>query len=250
MDGSRRVVLRNPRSRHVRLRCTDHPITVKRMRQVQTDLFQDMDPAEALVESASLHVRYSAGEMIAQIGSYVAGIHIIRRGVVSSCVATRRDGGRPCCILGPGDLVGLEALSMQEDRVSSTQLRAVTEVELNFLTRDELSVVLAESAAITSYVMGRVMLQYFLMQETLDATATDEDVVCQILLQLATTSGLSERTGRVELPQPIDRAALCSLSGLSARRLRRALAGIASLRIGKESVSFEPEDARRRLQPN
>jgi CRP-like cAMP-binding protein len=188
--------------------------------------------------------------MIAQIGSYVAGIHIIRRGVVSSCIAALRDGANPCCILGPGDLVGLEALSTREDRVSSSQLRAVTEVELDFLTKDEIHASLAESAGITRYVMGRVMSQYYLMQETLDATATDEDVVCQILLQLATASGLGETTGRVELPRPIDRAALCDLSGLSARRLRRALAGIASLSIEKESVSFEPEDARRRLQPN
>ena len=218
------------------------------MPQLQHGLLQNTDGAAALVEHASLHVRYSAGEMICQTGSYVAGIHVIQRGAVANRVATLRSGASRSCILGPGDLIGLEVLLQHGDRVAASQVRALTDVELQFLATGELHAALSDDAAIAHAVMERLAAQYFRMQQLLDASTSDEDALLHLLLQLAAACGRTATTGRVVLPRSVDRAALCELSGLSPRRLRRVLDDVASLRIDNADVSFDPEDVRRRWQ--
>ncbi len=200
------------------------------------------------MEHAALHVCYAAGEMICQIGSYVAGIHFIRSGAVSNRVATVESGSSRSCILGPGDLIGLEVLSGYPDALSMSQLRALTDVGLHFLPTAELREVLDENAAVARCVMERLASQHFRLQRLLDVTASDEDVICHLLLQLGTACGCVTESGRVTLPQPVDRTALCDLSGLSPRRFRRVLDNVSGLRIGNAGVSFDPENVRRRLQ--
>jgi len=218
------------------------------MPHTQHGLLENADNVASLAERASLHVRYSAGEMICQVGTYVAGIHFIRCGAVSNRVATLESGSGRSCILGPGDLIGLEILLGNGHALSMSQLRALTDVGLDFLSTDELRDLLAEDAAVARDLIGRVASQYFRMQRLLDVSTSDEDVICDLLLQIATACGCTAETGRVTLPRSVDRTALCDLSGLSPRRLRRVLDDVEGLHIGNADVSFDPEDVRSRLQ--
>lgn len=207
------------------------------------DLRQDRDRLAAAVDrQTSLHVRYSAGEMVCQTDSYVAGVHIIHCGAVSDRVVHPGSKACPSCILGPGDLLGMEVLLARGGTVASSQLRALTDTELHFLQAEEFRRMLAEDAVLAHEVIGCIASQYFRMQQVMLHAGSDEAALGHLLVQLAWACGCIMDDQRVILPHQIDRALLCELAGLTPRRLRRVLSAIPSLTLAPSRIAFNMHD--------
>ncbi len=103
-----------------------------------------------------LRIRYLAGEMICQTGSFVAGIHLIVRGVVSESV--RSDDGEVACrgLLGPGDLLGLESLQTETGGLARSLSRSVTATELLFVESKRFNAAIDADASLRWAVIGRL----------------------------------------------------------------------------------------------
>jgi CRP-like cAMP-binding protein len=201
----------------------------------------------AVEKHMPLHVRYSAGEMVCQIDSYVAGVHIVHSGVVSDRAAGPDGTISRSCILGSGDLLGLEVLRTHGGTLAASQLRALTDTELHFLRTDEFRQMLADDAAFARAVMDRFASQYFRIQRAMLHAGSDKTALCHLLARLGSACGHVTEDGRASLPQEIDRATLCDLAGLSPRQLQRLKPAIPSLRIATSCITFDMHDVTCRL---
>lgn len=191
-----------------------------------------------------LRIRYAPGEMICQAGSYVAGIHLIVRGVVSDTMLTMEGAQRNSDILGAGDLIGLEILERNSVGLSISLCRALTDVELLFVERSQLESALDDDPAIQRALLRYVASRYVFTREDPRQRVPVEAQLCRLLLRLGEACGRPVDGGCTALPVEITLRTLGELLCISSRQLRHARQAIQSLEINDSGIEFDLEEAR------
>jgi CRP-like cAMP-binding protein len=194
------------------------------------------------VTSPRLHVRYVAGEMICQIGSYVAGIQVIQEGVVASRTFLAPGNYSPCEILGPGDILGLEMLVAESGRISTSQCRAITPTSLDFYQADHVEQVMRERADICT-----ALLQYVTRRCLSDPHGHHRELpietrLVDLLLRLAGHCGDGTSCRQLVLPEPITVRTLSDLLCVAPRRIRQGLKIVSTFRIEGGRLVFDLEE--------
>lgn len=177
-----------------------------------------------------LHIRYARGELIHQAGSYVAGIAFIVSGIASESYGKNPEGRASALeALGPGDLIGIEALFPGSASLHAGCARAITDVRLSFLERTAFAGALSDDQELRAHVFGYLARRVFALKELRRlAEAPIEDRLRRLLADLAGKCGISAVSELAELPAEVDRRVLTDLLGLSPRRVSRALEALVS----------------------
>lgn len=195
-----------------------------------------------------LHVRYPHGELVFQAGTYAAGTYLIFAGLVSDRCAVPDEGHRAASmeILGPGDLIGLEALLDGRHDLHLSGARAVTDAELFFFERDLFLQVLDKEEAIERYCLARLARRFYALKQRTGSLFTSrvEARLGRLLLDLADECGerLDEET--IALPGEITLPILAQLLGRSAARVTRALALLPGITQNEKRLVVSPETLR------
>lgn len=192
-----------------------------------------------------LRIRYSPGEMICQVGSYVAGIHLVVRGVVSDMMLATGGEQRNSDILGTGDLIGLEILERNSNRLSISLCRALTAVELLFVERRQLESALDDDPALQRTFLRYAVSRYVSTRKDPRQRASGKVQLCRLLLRLGEACELSNDDSGIALPGEITLRTLGELLCISSRRLRHARQGIQSLETNDSGIEFDLDEARR-----
>jgi len=183
--------------------------------------------------------------MICQVGSYVAGIHLVVQGVVSDMMLSMGGERRNSDILGVGDMIGLEILGKNHDGLSISLCRALTAVELLFIERDQIESAFDDDPALQQAFLRYVVSRYVLTRKDPRQQATTEAQLCRLLLRLGEACGLPTDDDGIALPEEITLRILGELLGLSSRQLRHARQAIKSLEIDDSGIEFDLDEARR-----
>ncbi len=192
-----------------------------------------------------LQIRYAPGEMICQVGSYVAGIHFIIRGVVSDMMLSMAGEQRNSDALGIGDLIGLEILAKNSAGLSISLCRAVTAVELLFVEKNQLESALDSDPTLQRALLRYVTSRYVFTRNDPRQRAPAEAQLCRLLLRLGEACGLPVNDGCIALPAEITLRTLGELLCISNRQLRHARQAVQSLEISDSGIDFDPDEARR-----
>ncbi|HUT87612.1 MAG TPA: Crp/Fnr family transcriptional regulator [Candidatus Heimdallarchaeota archaeon] len=199
---------------------------IKERREFLADAFPSLQPAEIVeLQRISLAVSYDKGELIAQEGSYAAGVYVVQSGLVSiGKYASKGWEKRTLRFLAVGEMFGLETVFLERDPVNVQFAKALTESSLVFFERSN---ILAFSkthprlfADLCRWLSREViMLEFKLTRETVESIGRN---LALLLMALANKYGEKEGTNLVvELPVP--RQTLAEMIGVSIETLMRAL---------------------------
>ena len=191
-----------------------------------------------------LTISYAPGEMICQVGSYVAGIQLIVQGVVSDMVLTPDGVPRDSDILGTGDLIGLEILERYSDGLSISLCRALTAVELLFIEKSQLESALDDNLALQQTFLRYAVSKFVLTRKDPRQRPPVEAQLCHLLLRLGEACGLLVDDSDITLPAEITVRTLGELLCISSRQLRHARRAIESLEICESGIQFDLDEAR------
>ena len=193
-------------------------------------LFKSVFPSlrpEEIEELAeiSLQVHYDEGELIAQEGSYAAGIYIVQSGLVAiGKYASKGWEKRVLRFLSAGELFGLEAVFLERDPINVQYAKALVESSLVFFERSN---VLAFSkshctlfADLCRWLSREViMLEFKLTREAVESIDRN---LALLLIALANKYGEHNHDG-VIVNLPISRQTMAEMLGISIETLMRAL---------------------------
>ena len=199
---------------------------IKERREFLADAFPSLQPAEIVeLQRISLAVSYDKGELIAQEGSYAAGVYVVQSGLVSiGKYASKGWEKRTLRFLAVGEMFGLETVFLEREPVNVQFAKALTESSLVFFERSN---ILAFSkthprlfADLCRWLSREViMLEFKLTRETVESIGRN---LALLLMALANKYGQKEGTNLVvELPVP--RQTLAEMIGVSIETLMRAL---------------------------
>ncbi len=192
-----------------------------------------------------LHVRYPHGELIFQAGTYAAGTYLIFAGLVSDRATAPGEGRRtpPIEILGPGDLIGLEALLDGRQDLHLSGARAVTDAELFFFERDLFLEVLDKEEVIERYCLACLARRFYALKQRTGSLFTSrvEERLGELLLDLADECGERLDEGTIALPCEITLPILGQLLGRSAARVTRALGALPGVSQNDRRLVVSPE---------
>ncbi len=199
---------------------------IKERREFLADAFPSLQPAEIVeLQRISLAVSYDKGELIAQEGSYAAGVYVVQSGLVSiGKYASKGWEKRTLRFLAVGEMFGLETVFLEREPVNVQFAKALTESSLVFFERSN---ILAFSkthprlfADLCRWLSREViMLEFKLTRETVESIGRN---LALLLMALANKYGEKEGTNLVvELPVP--RQTLAEMIGVSIETLMRAL---------------------------
>ncbi|MFC2082734.1 Crp/Fnr family transcriptional regulator [Candidatus Bipolaricaulota bacterium] len=194
-----------------------------------------------------LRIRYVPGEMICQAGSYVAGIHLIVRGVASDMMLTMKGEQRNSDILGAGDLIGLEIMQSNSDELSISLCRALTTVELLFVEKSQFESALNDDPALQEALLRYAVSRYVFTRKDPRQRASVEAQLCRLLLRLGEVCGLPAADSNVALPVEITLRTLGQLLCISSRQLRHARQAVHSFATNDSGIEFDPDEARQMI---
>lgn len=186
-----------------------------------------------------LRIRYAPGEMICQVGSYVAGIHLVVGGVVSDMMLTMGGEQRNSDILGAGDLIGLEILESNSGGLSISLCRALTAVELLFVERSQLESALDDDPALQRAFLRYAVSRYVSTRKDPGQRASVEVQLCRLLMRLGEACGVPIDEGGIALPAEITLRTLGELLCISSRQLRHARQAIQNLELCESGIEFD-----------
>ena len=180
------------------------------------------DPFEAY---GPFHIRYAAGELIHQSGTFAAGATWIASGIVQeSCGKETAEDTTVAEPLGPGDLLGIEILLPGTASLHYGSARAVTDVQLSFLERSAFEAAMADDLQLRSYVLQCLAQRVFSLKQSFRVAADPLEIRLQRLIAiLAEKNGLDPAGAEATLPPEVDRRVLAEFLSVSTRRVSRAL---------------------------
>jgi len=196
-----------------------------------------------------LRVRYAAGELIAQIGSYVAGLHLILSGAVHDALPASPWSARNTALLGPGDLVGIECLERPSDGMARTMCRAIAPTRLLFIERQAVARAMETDAqfrdCLTRYLAHRC---FTARRNALWSQAPHDVRLAHVLRQLGSLCGEPTADGRIRLPECITMRTLNEIAAMTGRQSRAARKKIGGMTEDETGIAFhagtvEPVDA-------
>lgn len=190
-----------------------------------------------------LRIRYVSGELICQAGSYVAGIHLIVRGVVSDMMQTMKGEDRNSDMLGAGDLIGLEILERSSDGLSISLCRALTSVELLFVEKSQLESALSGDQVLHEALLRYAVSRFVRTRKDPRQRASVEAQLCRLLLRLGETCGLPTGDSNIALPAEMTLRTLGQQLCISSHQLRLARQAVQSLEITGAGIQFDLDEA-------
>ena len=201
-----------------------YPQTIPIMQRTNAQ-HQTTTPSDPFEPHGPFRIRYAAGELIHQSGTFAAGATWIASGIVQeSCGKENAEGTTVSEPLGPGDLLGIEILLPGTAALHCGSARAVTDVQLSFLERSAFESAMEDDLRLRSYVLERMAERVFSLKRSLRVAADPLEVRLQRLLSiLAEKSDLDPTSGETALPPEIDRRVLAEFLSVSTRRVSRAL---------------------------
>ena len=204
-----------------------YPQTIPIMQSTNTQ-YPTTTPLDPFETHGPFRIRYAAGELIHQSGTFAAGATWIGSGIVQeSCGKENTEGTAVSEPLGPGDLLGIEILLPGTAALHYGSARAVTDVQLSFLERSAFETAMQENLKLRSYVLERMAERVFSLKRSFRVAADPLEIRLQRLLcVLAEKCGLDPTSGEMELPPEIDRRVLAEFLSVSTRRISRALDGL------------------------
>ncbi len=189
-------------------------------------VFPELESAEVdELQRISLQVRYDEGELIAQEGSYAAGIYVVESGLVSIGKYASKGWQKRCLrFLAPGEWFGLESVFLERNPINAQFAKAVVKSTLIFFERTN---ILAFSKAHLSVFVDlcRWLSREVLMLEfklTREAVETIDRNLALLLIALASKYG--EKQGPITVVNlPVSRQTLAEILGVSIETLSRVL---------------------------
>ena len=168
-----------------------------------------------------LRIRYARGELIAQHGTYAAGLSLITSGLVVETYVSG-DACEATGFAGPGDLLSTEVLLEQPHVLHQTTIRALTDVSISFLERGTLRAALNEDAKLRGLILSGLSEQLLSVKRgQARAHAPLEARLLWLLQELGAKAGSNGGSERIRVPSEIDRRVLAEILGVSGRRLSR-----------------------------
>jgi CRP-like cAMP-binding protein len=173
----------------------------------------------------SLEIRFEDGELIAQEGSYAAGVYVVRDGLVSiGKYASHGWNKRYLRFLSVGEMFGLEAVFLGREPVNVQFAKAVVESTLVFFERSNILAFSKEHpllfADLCRWLTREViMLEFKLTRETVESMDRN---LALLLIALAGKYG-EEEDGVLALCLPISRQTMAEMLGVSVEALMRCL---------------------------
>ena len=173
----------------------------------------------------SLHVRYDEGELIAQEGSYAAGVYVVESGLISIGKYASKGWQKRCLrFLAPGEWFGLEPAFLGREPINAQFAKAIVPSTLLFFERSN---ILAFSKAhpsiladLCQWLSREVLMLEFKL--TRDAVETIDRNLALLLIALTKKYGDKEDT-MVVLDLPISRQTMAEILGVSIETLSRVL---------------------------
>lgn len=177
------------------------------------------------LQRISLQVYYDEGELIAQEGSYAAGVYIVQSGLVS--IGKYASAGwekRVLRFLAVGEIFGLEAVLLGREEVNVQFAKALVEATLVFFERANLLAFRKEHPNLC-YDLSRWLAREVIMLEfklTREATESLDHNLALLLIALANKYGQKEDNKTI-LNLPVSRQTMAEMLGISIETLMRAL---------------------------
>ena len=221
------------------------------IRKLLDRLVWDTDWNIGVASYSSLHIRYPPGELIYQAETYAAGVSLIEQGLVANHQPIQANDLRPPLleVLGPGDLIGLDALCEHRGRLHLSTARAVGEVAVCFFEREVFLRMLDDKPSLCRYCLDQLNLRFHSLSKlaSLSMTASLEERLCDLLLAITDRFGDAKGEEGVLLPSEISDACLSELLGVSRRRVRQSLARLPEVRQEGERLVVSAQSLRQRL---
>jgi len=198
----------------------------KQKRKFLSQVFPSLESPE--VEELlriSIHVRYDEEDLIAQEGSYAAGIYVVESGLVSIGKYGSKGWQKRCLrFLASGEWFGLEPVFLGREPINAQFAKAVVKSTLLFFERSNiLGFTKAHPVMLTD--LCRWLSREVLMLEfklTREAVETIDRNLALLLIALAKKYGEKEAT-KVVLDLPVSRQTLAEILGVSIETLSRVL---------------------------
>ncbi len=182
-----------------------------------------------------LHVRYAAGELVTQIGSYAAGVYFVQEGLVqesSPVCPVDKEESAVVEVLGPGELLGLEPLLPWGQELYVSSSRALTETCLSFIERSALATACENDQALDRQIQGYLVGRLYRARDAASLRfAPVTERLRFLLLRLAEACAPAAES--VVLPAEIDRRAIAGILGVAASRVTR---GLRALNVCEDSA--------------
>jgi len=201
-----------------------------------SELFAGGSP-EALsrLEEALLPIRYEEGDLIFQAGAYAAGIYIVSQGLIQY---GRWAGGRRHILklVGPGEMIGLEALFMEGQPTRLGYAKALTDAVVAFIERDLILELFQREPPLALNLCRRLTREVLFLEYKLTRSVcrTIEENVALLLLSLARKYGIKEEKG-LYIGVELKRSTMADILGISLESLMRVLRKLRERGI----ISFE-----------
>jgi CRP-like cAMP-binding protein len=184
-------------------------------------------PSSAIAEltKIALEVHYDADELIAQEGSYAAGVYVVRGGLLSiGKYASKGWDKRYLRFLAVGEMFGLEAVFLGREPVNVQFAKAVVQSSLVFFERSNIVAFSKDHPQLFTDLcrwLARevIMLEFKLTREAIESM----DRNLALLLMALTENYGEEEHGRTALCLPISRQTMAEMLGVSVETLMRGL---------------------------
>ena len=185
-----------------------------------------LDAAEVKeLKRVSLHVRYGEGELIAQEGSYAAGVYVVETGLVSIGKYASKGWQKRCLrFLAPGEWFGLEPAFLGREPINAQFAKAIVPSTLLFFERSHILSFSKSHPAILADLcrwLSRevLMLEFKLTREAVESIDRN---LALLLIALTKKYGGKEDT-KVVLDLPMSRQTMAEILGVSVETLSRVL---------------------------
>ena len=174
------------------------------------------------INKLAKHRTYSKKEIIFMEGQLAQNIHIINSGQVKIFNTSKEGKEYIIRLLGEGDFFGELILFKDENLTYSA--KAVTEVELCLLNKNDLEKLLEDNPPIARQLLAALSSRLKTIEDKAYSLALDnaKDKTKKLLIRLAKENGDKKETG-IEIHLPLTRAGLASLMGMKQETMSRKL---------------------------
>jgi CRP-like cAMP-binding protein len=207
--------------------------------------------SQAVESYSPLTIRYPPAELIYQAETYAAGVYLVVQGLVSNRLPVQTSGQKlPVLeVLGPGDLIGLDALLNHHGTLHLASAHSITEIVVHFFERDVFLKMLIDEPSICLHCLDHLNHRFHILMRlsSLSLSAPLEKRLCGLLLILAERFGKPQDDGSTQLPIGITCDHLPELLAASRRQVRKVLSCLPEIRQAREHLIVSVEALQRRL---
>ena len=177
------------------------------------------------LQRISLPVHYDEGELIAQEGSYAAGVYIVQSGLVSiGKYASKGWEKRVLRFLAIGEMFGLEAVFLKREPINVQFAKALVESTLVFFERSNILAFSKEHPRLFADLCRWLSREVIMLEFKLTRAAVEsiDRNLALLLIALAHKYGEKDKD-RIVLDLPISRQTIAEMLGVSIETLMRVL---------------------------